>query len=100
MTGKGGYVYIMSNKLRTSLYTGVTSNLAARVHKHKHNSDSEFVRKYKCHDIIYYEFHERIESAIEREKQIKKWKRTWKEELIKTMNPKLRDLSEEIKDLV
>ena len=90
----------MSNKLRTVLYTGVSSNLSARVYTHKTKSDSAFVEKYNCRDIVYYEFHDRIEAAIEREKQIKKWKRAWKERLIVSMNPKLRDLSEEVRDLV
>ncbi|CAD5299624.1 Endonuclease [Imperialibacter sp. EC-SDR9] len=100
MIAKGGYTYIMSNKLRTVLYIGVTSNLSARVYKHKTDTDSAFVARYKCFDIIYYEFHDRIESAILREKQLKKWKREWKEKMITAFNPQLLDLSEQVKDLV
>lgn len=99
MQAKGGYVYIMSNKIRTTLYIGVTSNLSARVNKHQTDSDAVFVRKYKCFSPIYYEFHETIEGAIEREKQLKKWKREWKEDLIKTMNPTLRDLTADTREL-
>jgi putative endonuclease len=96
MNPKGGYVYIMSNKLRTTLYTGVTSDLVTRVYQHKNGIGSIFTKKYKCHFLIYYEFHETIEAAIEREKQIKKWNRSWKENLIKPFNPQLEDLSDDI----
>ena len=92
MNAKGGYVYIMSNRLRTVLYTGVTSNLLSRVYDHKHETGSEFTKRYKCFYLVYYEFHESIEAAIEREKQIKKWGRTWKEDLIKKFNPQIKDL--------
>lgn len=95
---KGGYVYIMTNKSRSVLYIGVTSNLYARVYQHKNHEGSSFTIKYKCHDLIYYEFFERIESAILREKQMKKWKREWKENLIESFNPTNRDLFNEIED--
>ncbi len=100
MRGKGGYTYIMSNLNRTVLYTGVTSNLCSRVYDHKNLEGSNFTKKYKCTELVYYEFHERIESAIEREKQIKKWNRLWKDRMIKRFNPDLRDLSDEIDDMV
>jgi putative endonuclease len=92
MSTKGGYVYIMSNKERTTLYIGVTSNLIVRTDEHKSGMGSDFTIKYKCYDLIYYEFYDHIESAIEREKQLKKWNRVWKEELIKLLNPQLKDL--------
>ncbi|MTI41225.1 GIY-YIG nuclease family protein [Fulvivirga lutimaris] len=95
---KGGYVYIMTNKTRTVLYIGVTSNLNARTYQHKNQEGSHFTIKYKCYDLIYYEFFERIESAILREKQMKKWKREWKENLIVSFNPSKRDLFDEIQD--
>jgi putative endonuclease len=69
---KGGYVYIITNKNRTVLYTGVTSNLYARIFEHKEGIGSAFTSKYNCTDLLYYEFHEHIEIAIKREKQIKK----------------------------
>ncbi len=59
---------------------------------------STFARRYSCTDLIYYEFHDRIESAIEREKQMKKWKRKWKDELIQEFNPELKDLSDSVED--
>lgn len=92
MSVKGGYVYIISNIKRTVLYTGVTSNLYARIYEHKQGTGSVWASKYKCVDLLYYEFHERIEIAIEREKQIKKWKREYKENSINTFNPEWRDL--------
>jgi putative endonuclease len=95
---KGGYVYIMSNKVRTVLYVGVTGNLSARVQQHKSGMGGIFTAKYKCDDLLYFEFYEGIVEAIAREKNLKNWKREWKEELIKKFNPRLRDLSEEIKD--
>ncbi len=99
MIAKGGYVYIVSNKFRTTIYVGVTSNLIARITEHKSGEGSKFTSKYQCYDLVYWEFHERIESAIEREKQIKKWKRTWKDRLIKSTNPTWKDLFHEIQDM-
>lgn len=93
---KGGYVYIMSNATRTTLYIGVTSNLESRVYEHRHESGSKFTSKYKLHYLVYYEFYTRISEAIDREKQLKVWKRSWKEDLIKSKNPNFLDLPEEI----
>jgi putative endonuclease len=86
----------MSNKGRTTLYIGVTSNLEARVLEHKSGQGSKFTSKYKCFDLIFYEYHHKISHAIEREKQLKNWHREWKLNLIKEENPKLIDLSESI----
>jgi putative endonuclease len=96
MTSKGGYVYIMSNKRRTVLYIGVTSHLISRVYEHANGEGCAFTCKYKCTDLVYFEFYDHIESAIEREKQLKKWNRSWKEDLIKSVNPRLKDLSDSI----
>ncbi|MBX9851218.1 MAG: GIY-YIG nuclease family protein [Cytophagaceae bacterium] len=96
MIAKGGYVYITSNKSRTILYTGVTSHLISRTTDHKEKKKPGFTFKYNCLYLIYYEFHETIEAAIQREKQIKKWKRSWKENLIKSFNPQLKDLWNDI----
>ncbi|MBX9851901.1 MAG: GIY-YIG nuclease family protein [Cytophagaceae bacterium] len=93
---KGGYVYIMSNKLRTVLYIGMCANLVSRAYQHKNGQGSDFTKKHQCSDLIYYEFFEAIEEAIEREKQLKKWRREWKEDLIKKVNPTLKDLYNEI----
>jgi putative endonuclease len=71
--------------------------LASRVNDHKEGIDEfSFTYKYKCHDLVYYAIFPTIEEAIAREKQIKKWKREWKEKLISDFNPKLRDLSGDI----
>ncbi|OEJ99760.1 GIY-YIG nuclease family protein [Roseivirga misakiensis] len=93
---KGGYTYIMSNKQRTTLYIGVTSDLETRVYQHRNGEGSKFTKKYRCYHLIYFEVFEAIESAIEREKVLKRWNRSWKEELIKGFNPQLRDLWDQI----
>ena len=83
----------MTNYNNKVLYIGVTSNLYARVseHKEKKYSDS-FTAKYNCNKLVYYESFSRIEEAIIKEKQLKKWKREWKERLINEMNPQWIDL--------
>ncbi len=96
---KGGYVYIVPNKSRSVLYTGVTSNLYARAYEHKHGEGSTFTKKYQCTALVYYEFHQSIEEAITREKRIKKWKRDWKERLIKEMNPGFNDLFDQVQEM-
>ena len=95
----GGYVYIMSNKYRTVLYIGVTSDLRSRSYEHKHREGSTFAKRHNCTDLVYYEFHEDVETAIEREKQLKKWKRSWKEELIRKVNPEMKDLYDQAEDM-
>jgi|SRR5690606_1870196 len=99
MKVKGGYVYIVSNKHRTVCYIGVTSSLYARAYQHKIGEGSIFTKRYNCHDLIYYEFLETIEAAIQREKQLKKWKRAWKEKLIKSLNPEMKDLFDEVEEM-
>lgn len=98
MGAKGGYVYIVSNAKRTVLYIGVTSDLASRIYEHKNAMGSIFTKKYRCFDLLFYEFFDYIESAILREKQMKKWKRKWKDELIFEFNPQKRDLYKDILD--
>jgi len=80
------YLYILTNKNKTVLYVGVTNNLFRRLNEHAENK-STFTKKYNCKYLIYYEFHSSIAKAIEREKQIKSWKRIKKEELVRTINP-------------
>ena len=89
---------MVSNRSRTALYLGVTANLHTRIWQHKNNQGSAFTKKYKCHDLLYYEFHDTIETAITREKQLKKWKRAWKDELIREFNPSLKDLFPEVEE--
>jgi len=93
---KTGYVYIMSNQYRTTFYIGVTSNLEGRVWEHVNNEGSAFVKKYKLFDLVYYEYFERITDAIAREKQLKNWHQDWKINLIKSENPEMKDLKEEL----
>ena len=90
---KGGGVYIISNKNRTVLYIGVTSDIFRRMFEHKNRLINGFARQWNCMDLLYFEGHWDIGDAIVREKQMKKWKRDWKLNLIKKENPLLIDLS-------
>ena len=87
------YVYIISNKNRSTLYVDVTNDLVRRVYEHKTGMGSKFAIKYNLNELIYYEQSQDINSAIKREKQIKNWYKEWKWELIKTQNKDLIDLS-------
>ncbi len=84
----------MASKRYGTLYTGVTSNLMKRVWEHKNNLAEGFTKRYRVHQLIYFEQHEDIVSAIQREKQIKKWNRAWKIRLIEEQNPEWNDLYE------
>ena len=86
------YIYILASRRNGTLYIGVTSDLIKRVYEHKNNLVGGFTKKYNVHRLVYYEKTEDISSAIMREKRIKKWKRTWKIELIEKSNPEWRDL--------
>ncbi|WP_167619008.1 GIY-YIG nuclease family protein [Maribellus sediminis] len=94
---KGGYVYIMSNNSRTTIYIGVTADLKTRIADHKNGIGSEFTTKYKLTELIYYEDFPDIYQAIDREKQLKNWRRDWKINLIKSVNPDMNDLFWEIR---
>ena len=87
------YVYIMSNQKRTVLYIGVTNNLERRVYEHKQKKIKGFTQKYNCIDLLFFEETSDIIAAIEREKQLKGWKRIKKDELVISNNPRLKDLS-------
>src|SRR5215831_10382342 len=94
----GGWVYIMSSVNRSTLYVGVTSNLASRVNQHKSRvHPNSFTAKYNCIDLVYYKFFETINMAIAEEKRIKGGSRKRKEELINNINPGWKDLYDEIK---
>ena len=88
--------YIMASKPNGTLYVGVTSNLVQRVYQHKHNLIEGFTKKYGVHTLVYFELHGDMNAAITREKQIKKWNRQWKIDLIQSQNPKWVDLWESI----
>jgi putative endonuclease len=89
-------VYILASAERGTLYTGVTANLPARIHQHKHDLVEGFTRTYHVHTLVWFELHPTMETAIAREKAIKQWKRAWKVELIETQNPTWRDLYPDI----
>ena len=87
------YVYIMTNKMNTVLYTGVTNDLMRRVYEHKNKLDiKSFTARYNVNKFVYYETTNSIQSAIEREKQIKAGSRKKKEDLINEFNPDWKDL--------
>jgi len=90
------YIYILCNKRNGTLYTGITSDLIKRIYEHRNKLVNGFTKKYHVHRLVWYEIHEVIESALSREKQIKKWKRKWKLELIEKHNPEWNDLYENI----
>lgn len=85
-------VYILASQRNGTLYTGVPSDLIGRVWQHKDHQASGFTDRYKVEMLVWHELHEKMESAIVREKRIKKWRRAWKIELIEAMNPYWNDL--------
>ncbi|MEQ1900614.1 MAG: GIY-YIG nuclease family protein [Devosia sp.] len=87
-----GVVYFMANKKRGTIYVGVTSNLPRRAWEHKEGIVPGFTKTYGLHDLVYYEAHDTIVGAIQREHNIKHWPRRWKIELIETLNPDWDDL--------
>ncbi len=90
------FVYLLASKRNGTLYVGVTSNLPGRVWQHRNKVVDSFTAKYRIGSLVYFEAHESAESAIRREKQIKKWNRAWKIQLIELNNPTWRDLYDEI----
>ena len=88
----GGYVYILTNKNHTVLYTGVTADLKRRVWEHKKKMVEGFSKKYNLTQLVFAEQHPTIVSAIQREKQIKGWLRRKKIELVNSLNPEWKDL--------
>lgn len=91
------YVYIMSNWSNLVLYVGMTNNLHRRVYEHKNKQNNGFTKKYNINKLLYYEVFQDILLAIEREKQIKKWSRKKKYNLMDNVNSELRDLSDDFK---
>jgi putative endonuclease len=94
------YVYITTNKNKTVLYIGVTNNLKARMHQHENNAKpfthKSFAGKYNAYFLLYYEHFECIEQAIAREKELKGWRRSKKEELIRKQNPTWKFLNDSL----
>ena len=93
---KSPCVYILANKPNSTLYIGVTSNLVQRVWQHKNDLVEGFTERYGIHRLVWYEVHETMESAIMREKALRKWNRAWKIELIENSNPNWAELYDEI----
>ena len=89
-------VYILASRRNGTLYVGVTSDLIKRVWQHKNDLVEGFTKQYGVHVLVWYEPHETMESAIKREKAIKKWNRKWKLKLIEQSNPQWRDLYKEL----
>ncbi len=90
------YVYVLASRPYGAIYIGVTNNLAKRILEHKQGRFDGHTKKYDIHRLVYYEFFDRIDDAIDREKRLKKWRRAWKDELIEKMNPDWNDLSNDI----
>jgi len=90
-------VYILASQRNGTLYVGVTSDLIKRIWEHKSNAVDGFTKKYHVHILVYYEYHDDMDSAIRREKQLKKWKRDWKLRLIEERNPEWDDLYSEVR---
>jgi len=91
---KNYYIYIMTNNSKT-LYIGMTNNLERRVYEHKNSLVKGFTSKYKITKLVYYEMTNDVNTALNREKQLKNWRREWKINLIESLNPEWKDLSEE-----
>jgi putative endonuclease len=89
-------VYILASARNGTLYVGVTSDLVKRVWEHGNNLIEGFTKRYDVHQLVWYELHENMNSAIEREKKLKEWKRRWKVNLIEKSNPNWNDLYESI----
>ncbi|MBV8889368.1 MAG: GIY-YIG nuclease family protein [Alphaproteobacteria bacterium] len=89
-------VYILASERNGTLYVGVTGDLIRRIWQHRTGAGGEFVRRYRVDRLVFAEFHPTMESAILREKRLKKWRRAWKLELIESHNPQWRDLYDEL----
>ena len=90
------YIYFLANTYNTVLYLGVTNDAVRRVAEHKAKINKGFTYKYNCDKLVYFERYILMTDAIVREKQLKNWKREWKNKLINDFNPEWKDLSEEI----
>jgi putative endonuclease len=90
------FIYILASKRNGTLYTGCTNDLVRRVYEHKNDFVQGFLKKYGVHTLMYFERYDDFDAALQREKQIKEWKRGWKLELIERVNPLWQDLYDEI----
>ena len=88
-------VYILASRRNGTLYIGITSDLIGRIHQHRNEAAEGFTKRYGVKQLVWFEVHEEMEPAIIREKQLKKWNRSWKLRLIEELNPRWRDLAED-----
>lgn len=86
------YVYMLASRIGGTLYVGLTNDIIRRVTEHKAGLESGFTKKYGVNTLVYFEAYDDIETALEREKQLKKWNRSWKIRLIEEKNPNWNDL--------
>ena len=96
MTGTSPCVYILTDQPKGTLYIGVTSDLSGRVWTHKQRTIPGFASRYGLDQLVWYEYHEDMETAILKEKRLKKWNRAWKLRLVQEANPTWRDLYEDL----
>ena len=89
---RGGWVYLLANRYRGTIYAGVTADLARRTWQHREGGGSRFAARYGCTRLVHAEEYPTIDEAIAREKAIKKWRRAWKIDLIEKHNPEWDDL--------
>jgi putative endonuclease len=94
--GKTYYVYIITNERNTVLYIGITNDLVRRIHEHRNGAVDGFSKRYNAKKLAYFENTGSVMAAMEREKELKKWKRCWKMDLIKKSNPDFADLYDDI----
>jgi len=93
---KSYYIYLLASKKNGTLYVGITNDLIHRVWQHKNNVHEGFTKKYQVHNLVWYESTNDVDVALHREKQIKKWRRQWKINLIEKENPGWKDLYKEL----
>ena len=91
-----GFVYILASKPFGTLYVGVTNNLIGRVLQHREGRGSVFTRRYRVTRLVWFEAHQSIAAAIQRETSLKRWKRDWKIDLVNESNPEWRDLFDDL----
>jgi len=91
------YIYIIANKNNTVLYIGVTTNIIKRIFEHRNKLVDGFSSKYCLYKLVYYEIFDDLESALNREKQLKRWHREWKNNMIESINPNWSDIYDEIR---
>ena len=96
MNNKQYCVYILSNHSHTTFYIGVTNDIYRRLYEHKHKMNDGFTAKYNTDKLLYCEFTDNIENALNREKQLKNWHSQWKINLIKSVNSEFKDISADI----